>query len=96
MMLSLRLASLLLSFATAIIQAAPVQEDEAAVLQNLTSLETQADIPPIILSTAEIASYKPYTFYAAVPGCGPQSILAWNCGCQSIFLVSSTRSLAFS
>lgn len=32
------------------------------------------------LSTADIASYKPYTYYAAAAHCPPASTLAWNCG----------------
>lgn len=32
------------------------------------------------LSTADIASYKPYTYYAAAAHCPPASTIAWNCG----------------
>ncbi|KXN91092.1 Lipase [Leucoagaricus sp. SymC.cos] len=76
---ALRLGTLLLSFAAAFVSAAPVQENEETVTPNLTSLEKRATIP---LSSAQVASYKPYTFYAAVTGCGPSSIMAWDCGAK--------------
>lgn len=77
-MLSLPLATLLLSLATTFIQAAPAQEDVTdgtMVTPNLTSLVKRATSVP--LTAAQVASYKPYTRYAAVPGPG---IISWNCG----------------
>jgi hypothetical protein len=32
------------------------------------------------LTRAQIASYKPYTYYAAAAYCQPAATLAWNCG----------------
>lgn len=77
-MLSLRLATVLLSFASAFVQAVPTQEEatNAEVTPNLVSLEKRAVTR---LTPAEVASFKPYTIFAAVPPCGPTSLLAWNC-----------------
>ncbi|KAF9269342.1 lipase [Marasmius fiardii PR-910] len=38
-----------------------------------------------ILSTAQVATFKPYSFYAATAYCQPANTLAWNCGanCQA-------------
>ncbi|KAF9256517.1 alpha/beta-hydrolase [Marasmius fiardii PR-910] len=36
-----------------------------------------------ILSAAQVATYQPYSFYAAAAYCNPDSTLAWNCeSCQ--------------
>ncbi|KAG7094313.1 hypothetical protein E1B28_007915 [Marasmius oreades] len=38
-----------------------------------------------ILSSSQVASFKPYTFYASAAYCNPANTLAWNCGanCQA-------------
>ncbi|KXN90706.1 hypothetical protein AN958_03991 [Leucoagaricus sp. SymC.cos] len=74
---SLRLGTLALSLARAFARAAPVQENEEMVTPNLTFLEKRAITP---LTTAQVASYRPYTPCAAVPTCGQSSLLAWNYG----------------
>lgn len=33
-----------------------------------------------ILSAAEVATFKPYTFYASAGYCQPENTIAWNCG----------------
>ncbi|KAK7031541.1 lipase [Favolaschia claudopus] len=59
----------------------------AAVLLSLASLATAA--PSLsqrqaitTLTTAQISSFKPYSFYAAAGYCSPASTLAWNCGAK--------------
>lgn len=36
------------------------------------------------LSSAQISSYKPYTYYAATGYCTPATTLAWNCGSECL------------
>ncbi|KAJ3571300.1 hypothetical protein NP233_g3843 [Leucocoprinus birnbaumii] len=82
-MLSLRRATLLLSLALGFVQAAPVdtESEDTSVNLNTTFLEKRETFP---VSTAQVASFRPYSIYAAVPGCGVSSILAWNCAkCSS-------------
>ncbi|KAF5349651.1 hypothetical protein D9756_008794 [Leucocoprinus leucothites] len=82
-MISLGLAISLLSFASAFVSATPIHEDitDAAATANIAHLARRATSP---LSAAQIASFRPYTVYAAIPGCGPASLLAWNCAkCSS-------------
>ena len=40
--------------------------------------QTQGDISP--LSTAQIASFKPYTHYASTAYCQPATTRTWDCG----------------
>jgi len=37
------------------------------------------------LSDEQVASYKPYTYYAGSAYCSPASTLAWSCGSGPIF-----------
>ncbi|KAF7317835.1 Glycoside hydrolase family 5 protein [Mycena kentingensis (nom. inval.)] len=57
------------------------------VLLGLSSLAAAAPAPVLEprqaitpLSAAQVASFKPYTFYASAAYCAPASTLAWNCG----------------
>jgi hypothetical protein len=34
----------------------------------------------VVLSSAEISLYRPYTHYAGAAYCPPEQILTWNCG----------------
>ena len=43
-----------------------------------TSISPRASITD--LGTTQIASFKPYTFYASAGYCEPAETLAWNCG----------------
>lgn len=52
-------------FAGLSINAAPALEERAGVTT---------------LTAVQVASYKPYTFYAATAYCNPVNTLAWNCG----------------
>ncbi|KAK0466793.1 alpha/beta-hydrolase [Desarmillaria tabescens] len=48
-----------------------------------TSLHSRQGIT--VLTTAEIATFKPYTFFASAGYCEPDATLAWDCGsaCQA-------------
>jgi hypothetical protein len=79
-MIATPLIALLLACATSIVRvdAAPVQGNiDGAISPNLTSLEKRATV---LLNAAQVASFKPYTNFAAVGGCPPATIMAWNCG----------------
>lgn len=74
------LATFLVSVVTAVtVNASPVQDiaTSEAVTPNLTTLEKRATTP---LTAAQKASYKPYTYFAAVAYCPPSTVLAWSCG----------------
>jgi len=47
---------------------------------NVVHLETRQSISA--LSTTQISSYKPFTYYASVAYCKPAQTLAWNCGAK--------------
>ncbi|XP_006458628.1 hypothetical protein AGABI2DRAFT_217368, partial [Agaricus bisporus var. bisporus H97] len=78
MMIGTRLVTLLLACAATIVHvnAAPVQNHTDETSPNLTSLEKRATIP---LTSSQVASFRPYTNFAAVAGCPPATVLAWNC-----------------
>ena len=46
------------------------------------------------LSNEQVASYKPYTYYAGAAYCSPATTLAWSCGSEFIFNRWLTRSYA--
>lgn len=45
-----------------------------------TSISPRASITD--LSTTQISSFKPYTFYASTAYCNAAETLAWNCGAK--------------
>lgn len=63
------IAALMLATATTI-RAAPVSEP--------VNLESRQSITT--LTATQVASYKPYSYYAAAAYCAPAKTLAWNCG----------------
>lgn len=82
-MIGTRLVTLLLACAATIVHvnAAPVQNHTDETSPNLTSLEKRATIP---LTSSQVASFRPYTNFAAVAGCPPATVLAWNCGMSDV------------
>ena len=64
-MLALSAAAFVLSLSSAL--AAPAAE-----------LETRAT--PVALTTAQIATYSPYTYFAAAGYCAPAVTKTWKCG----------------
>ncbi|KIJ21171.1 hypothetical protein PAXINDRAFT_165906 [Paxillus involutus ATCC 200175] len=50
----------------------------AAAVRGTPSLVTRQSITA--LTTAQIGSYTPYTYYASTGYCTPAQTLAWNCG----------------
>lgn len=55
----------------------------ASVAWAAPTLESRQSITA--LSTSQISSFKPFTFYASAAYCQPANTLAWNCGanCQA-------------
>lgn len=50
-------------------------------LSESNTLEARQGIST--LTAAQVASYKPYSYYAAVAYCSPANTLAWSCGGES-------------
>lgn len=59
-----------------IVTASPV--GEGVSLSEGPSSEPSERLPA--LTAAQVASFKPYTYYAAAAYCAPAKTLAWNCG----------------
>lgn len=41
----------------------------------------------VVLPASQVASFKPYTFYASAAACEPARTLAWNCGGKAFFFL---------
>lgn len=78
------LVPLLLHFAQLAIVAfaAPVANHTLEVRQSVSTL-----------TAAQVAGYKPYSWYAAAAYCPPTRTLAWNCGSESMVFSSGSLHL---
>jgi hypothetical protein len=57
-----------------------------------TSLEERA-AAVTTLTSAQVAAYKPYSYYAATAYCQPAQTLAWTCGSMSHILEARKNQL---
>ncbi|KAJ2914994.1 hypothetical protein MD484_g5424, partial [Candolleomyces efflorescens] len=67
-----KLVSLLLLFSQLVAIAFALPAEVPAELEARQSIST--------LSTTEVSSYKPYTWYAFAAYCNPANTLTWKCG----------------
>ncbi|KAF9466209.1 lipase [Collybia nuda] len=57
------------------------------ILSALAGAALVSAAPPLVprqsittLTAAQVAAFRPYTWYASTAGCNPANTLAWNCG----------------
>jgi hypothetical protein len=56
-------------------------DPEVKAALDATDRENMAKSPAVsVLSAAQVAAFKPYTYFAAASACQPANTLAWNCG----------------
>jgi hypothetical protein len=60
-----------------------------AAFPHITGLSERQSI--VSVSSSTIASYEPYSYYAAAAACPPNVTITWNCGSMLLSLVTRTE-----